>query len=120
MRGDVAVMETHLVPMKDLARSMTQIRVWMYGGDEVVITYQDHPFIYMRPLREDDDVEGMEIITTSQLQTKRQHLLERISEGKSLVVSFHHRNLAIASPDVPDEALRNLEEGGARLKERLR
>lgn len=120
MRGDAAVMDTHLVPMKDLARSMTQIRVWMYGGDDLVITYQDHPFIYMRPVREDDDVEGLELITTSQLQTKRHDLLEKISEGKSLVVSFHNRNLAIASPDVPDEVLSNLEKTGAKLKERLR
>ena len=113
-------MDTHLVPMKDLVRSMTQIRVWMYGGDEVVITYQTRPFIYMRPKREEDEIEGMEMITTSQMQTKRQYLLEKISEGKSLVVSFHSRNLAIASPEIPDEALHNLEEAGVRLRERFR
>jgi hypothetical protein len=106
--------------MKDLARSMTQIRVWLYGGDDIVVTYQDHPFIYLRPLSADDELEGAEMITTVELHTKRHHLLEKISEGKSLVVSFHRRNLAIASPEVPDRALRSLEEAGAHLKERLR
>lgn len=113
-------MTTHLIPMKDLSRSMTQIRVWLYGGDDVVITYRDHPFIYIRQLREDDDVEGMEIITTNQLHTDRQYLMEKIAEGKSLVVSFHRRKVAIASPDIPDEAIESLAKSGARLKGRLR
>lgn len=112
--------ETLVVPMNSLGSSSFKIRMSMYAGGDIIVTYHDYPYMYLRAVRDDDDFEGLEIITTQDFLQKRSHIVELIGKGNSFLLTFYSRNLALASPVIPQEALERATAQGIKMKESFR
>lgn len=111
---------THVITMNELGRSMIQVRMSVFSGDDIIVTYRDYPYIYIRLIREEDDVEEMPIFTSKDLVTKRRDVVDLIDEGKGFLISFQSRKLAVAGPYIPEEAMDRAAAAGAKMKEKLK
>jgi hypothetical protein len=99
---------------------MIKVRMSVFSGDDIVVTYRAYPFIYIRTIKEDEDIDDLDIFTSKDLVTKRRDVVDLIDSGKSFLISFQARKLAVAGPAIPAEALERAAAGGAKLKETLK
>lgn len=94
------------VSMSDLHDKPKEIRVWLMGGEEMLLSHGGKPLAFIRSIREEDlDPPSKKMISLNYLRTHRDEFLYLMMTGEPVVLSFHNRTIALVSPNIPEEYL---------------
>jgi hypothetical protein len=102
--------EIRFISMGDLHSKPKDIRVWLMGGEEMLLTHSGKLLAYMRPVKEADLDPPKKMMTFEYLRSNRDEFLYYMMTGESVVLSFHKRTLGLITPDIPKKYLKQYEE----------
>ena len=97
------------VAMGDLHSKPKEIRVWLMGGEEMLLTHSGKLLAYIQPLKERDLDDLKKMMTLEYLRNHRDEFLYSIMTGEDVVLSFHKRKLALITPNIPNKYVKEYE-----------
>jgi len=98
------------VSMGDLHSNPKDIRVWLRGGEHMLLSHNGKPLAYVRPLREEDLEIPKKMMNFEYLRNNRDEFLYLMKTGEDVVLCFHNRQLGLITPEIPQEFLEVFEE----------
>lgn len=98
------------ISMGDLHSSPKDIRVWLKGGEHMLLSHSGNPLAYVRPIAEEDLETPKKMMSFEYLRNNRDEFLYYMKTGEDVVLCFHKRQVALITPDIPEEFLQVFEE----------
>jgi antitoxin (DNA-binding transcriptional repressor) of toxin-antitoxin stability system len=98
------------ISMGDLHSSPKDIRVWLKGGEHMLLSHSGNPLAYMRPVTEEDLDTPRKMMSFEYLRNNRDEFLYFMKTGEDVVLCFHHRQVALITPEIPGEFLESFNE----------
>jgi antitoxin (DNA-binding transcriptional repressor) of toxin-antitoxin stability system len=101
--------EIRFVSMGDLHSRPKEIRVWLMGGEDMLLTHSGKPLAYIRSVKEDDLDPPKKMMSFEHLRSNRDEFLYLMMTGEAVILSFHNRQVALITPEIPNRYLKQYE-----------
>lgn len=112
--------EIRFISMGDLHSKPKEIRVWLMGGEDMLLTHSGKPLAYIRSVKDEDLDSPKKMMSFEQLRSNRDEFLYMMMTGDDLVLNFHRRSVALITPQIPKEYLKLYEEHRQNVMEERR
>jgi len=103
--------EIRFISMGDLHSKPKDIRVWLMGGEEMLLSHSGKPLAYMRSVKEEDLNTAKKMMSFEYLRSNRDEFLYLMMTGEDVVLCFHNRQVALITPEIPKKYLKQYEKG---------
>lgn len=98
------------ISMGDLHSNPKDIRVWLKGGEHMLLSHSGKPLAYVRPVEEEDLDTPKKMMSFEYLRSNRDEFLYLMKTEQDMVLCFHNRQIALITPEIPEEFLESFNE----------